>query len=143
MREHELRRQVVGEMHLRRWPRVPVPGLVLQWVVEVDADERAEEMALLDRYSHVIGDDAHPRHREGTLPDEITFVWEKHSEGSSLALFLPCDHHDPFLAPRQQPNLAQALAWVNSLPGQVIRSTAIHVVADDKKASEIVPLNNS
>lgn len=139
MREHELRRQVVGEMHLRRWPRVPVPGLVLQWVVEVDAGERAEEMALLDHYSHVIGDDAHPRHREGTLPEEITFVWEKHSEGSSLALFLPCDHHDAFLAPRQQPHLVEALAWVDSLPGQVIRSTAIHVVADDKKASEIVP----
>ena len=34
MREHELRRQVVSEMHLRRWPLLQLPVAVFQWVLE-------------------------------------------------------------------------------------------------------------
>ncbi|MBD3730216.1 MAG: DUF3422 domain-containing protein [Sphingomonadales bacterium] len=139
MREHELRRQVVGEMHLRRWPPVPVPGLILQWVTEVDAGERAEEIAQLDRYSHVTGEDAHPRHREGTLADGISFAWEKHSEGSSLAVFVPTANRDMLLAPREQGELADVLQWVDSMPGQIIRATAIYLVESDAQAEDIVP----
>lgn len=139
MREHELRRQVVGEMHLRRWPAVPVPGVILQWVIEVDAADRDEEIAVLDRHSNATGEDAHPRHREGTLPKGIRFAWERHSEGSSLTLFVPCTQCDAFRAPREQADLEGPLAWVDSLPGKIIRATAIHLVESEAQAEELAP----
>lgn len=139
MREHELRRQVVGEMHLRRWPSVPVPGLILQWVTEVDADERADEIAVLDRHSNLTGEDAHPRHREGTLPKGVRFAWERHSEGSSVTLFIAASDIDAFRAPREQADLDGPLAWVQSLPGKIIRATAIQLVEREADAEALVP----
>lgn len=139
MREHELRRQVVGEMHLRRWPSVPVPGVILQWVTEVDDQEREAELAVLDRHSNATGEDAHPRHREGTLPKGVRFAWERHSEGSSLTLFIACTDCDAFRAPREQPDLEGPLAWVDSLPGKIIRATAIHLVESEAEAEAMVP----
>jgi uncharacterized membrane-anchored protein len=139
MQEHELRRQVVGEMHLRRWPSVPVPGVILQWVTEVDPSERDEELAVLDRHSNLTGTDAHPRHREGTLPKGVRFAWERHSEGSSLTLFIACTDCEAFSAPREQADLEGPLAWVDSLPGKIIRATAIHLVESEAQAEAIVP----
>ena len=139
MREHELRRQVVGEMHLRRWPSVPVPGVILQWVTEVEADEREQELAVLDRHSNLTGTEAHPRHREGTLPKGVRFAWERHSEGSSLTLFIASTEYDAFRAPREQADLEGPLAWVDSLPGKIIRATAIHLVESEAQAEAIVP----
>lgn len=139
MREHELRRQVVGEMHLRRWPSVPVPGVILQWVTEVDDEEREAELAVLDRHSNATGEDAHPRHREGTLPKGVRFAWERHSEGSSLTLFIACTECEAFRAPREQPDLEGPLAWVDSLPGKIIRATAIHLVESEAEAEAMVP----
>ncbi len=138
MHQHELRRQIVSEMHLRRWPPVPVPGLILQWVTEIDPGDRADELARLDLHSHATGADAHPRHREGTLPGDIRFVWERHSEGSSVALFVPCGEAGAFLAPREDERLAQALAWVDGLPGEILRATAIHTVETEAEAEDIV-----
>lgn len=139
MREHELRRQVVGEMHLRRWPSVPVPGLILQWVTEVEAEERAEELAVLDRHSNLTGAEAHPRHREGTLPKGVRFAWERHSEGSSLTLFIASGETDAFRAPRELADLEGPLAWVHSLPGKIIRATAIQLVEREADAEALVP----
>lgn len=139
MREHELRRQVVGEMHLRRWPSVPVPGVILQWVTEVDDEEREAELAVLDRHSNATGEDAHPRHREGTLPKGVRFAWERHSEGSSLTLFIACTDCEAFRAPREQPDLEGPFAWVDSLPGKIIRATAIHLVESEAEAEAMVP----
>lgn len=139
MQEHELRRQVVGEMHLRRWPSVPVPGVILQWVTEVDPSERDEELAVLDRHSNLTGTDAHPRHREGTLPKGVRFAWERHSEGSSLTLFIACTDCEAFRAPREQADLEGPLAWVDSLPGKIIRATAIHLVESEAQAEAMVP----
>ncbi|WP_435418035.1 DUF3422 domain-containing protein [Parerythrobacter aurantius] len=139
MREHELRRLVVGEMHLRRWPSVPVPGVILQWVTEVDPNERDEELAVLDRHSNLTGLDAPPRHRDGTLPKGVRFAWERHSEGSSLTLFIPSTDITAFRAPRQQPDLAGPLAWADSLPGKIIRATAICLVETETEAEALVP----
>lgn len=139
MREHELRRQVVGEMHLRRWPSVPVPGVILQWVTEVEPEEREEELAVLDRHSNLTGSEAHPRHREGSLPKGVRFAWERHSEGSSVTLFIAASDIDGFRAPHQQADLEGPLAWVQSLPGKIIRATAIQLVEREADAEELVP----
>ena len=139
MHEHELRRQVVGEMHLRRWPSVPVPGVILQWVTEVDPDQREAELAVLDRHSNLTGAEAHPRHREGSLPKGVRFAWERHSEGSSLTLFVACTECDAFRAPREQSDLAGPLAWVDSLPGRIVRATAILLVESEAQAEALIP----
>ena len=48
MREHPDRRKVVGEMHLRRWPEIPVPGFVVQWLrLASDAAKNAQRERLL------------------------------------------------------------------------------------------------
>ena len=49
MREHELRRQVVSEMHLRRWPLLQLPVAVFQWVLEVGPGEREAERGRAER----------------------------------------------------------------------------------------------
>lgn len=48
MRDHELRKVAFSEMHLRRWPAVEVPGAILQWVVMVPDDDRADELASIE-----------------------------------------------------------------------------------------------
>ena len=40
MREHPARRQVVGEMHLRRWPGLSAPCLVIQWLRLATAQDK-------------------------------------------------------------------------------------------------------
>lgn len=40
LNEHPLRRRIVGEMHLKRWPEVAVPCEVLQILRVVDAASR-------------------------------------------------------------------------------------------------------
>lgn len=131
MRDHELRRRAVGEMHLRRWPVVPVPCHIVQWVLAVDEDLRADELAgieaLCDRGNAV----DNPSHREGRINGSVRFTWERQSEGSSLTLFAaPCDE-DSFVDPRKDRALAEALAWAQTLPGYVIRSTQVWLGKDD------------
>jgi uncharacterized membrane-anchored protein len=47
LNEHPLRRRVVGEMHLRRWPRIAVPCRIMQ-VLRISArKQRAAERAML------------------------------------------------------------------------------------------------
>ena len=126
MRDHELRRSVVGEMHLRRWPQVQVPSRIVQWVAIVPEAERASEFAAIDARSN--HQRSNPAHRAGTLSPGVRFVWERHSEGSSLALFA-----------EDGADLTEALAWAETLPLQVLRATTIRIVADDAAAQGLLP----
>lgn len=73
IREHELRRSVVAEMHLRRWPALKPPMVVVQVLRLVADDEREEEAkalsALPDGALQIAS--ANPRHRHGQLPGGI------------------------------------------------------------------------
>lgn len=127
MRDHELRRRAVGEMHLRRWPLLPVPCHIVQWVLAVEDDERAEELAAIE--ARATGQDVvgNPSHREGRISASVTFTWERQSEGSSLTLFAsPCTE-DGFIDLQADPDLAAAIAWARTLPGQIVRSTRVWV----------------
>ena len=126
MRDHELRRSVVGEMHLRRWPQVQVPSRIVQWVAIVPEAERASEFSAIDARSN--HQRTNPAHRAGTLSPGVRFVWERHSEGSSLALFA-----------EDGADLTEALAWAETLPLQVLRATTIRIVADDAAAQGLLP----
>ena len=73
MRNHELRRSVVGETHLRRWPQVKVPSRIVQWVAIVPEGERATEFSAIDAKSD---------HQRTNPADHVgvRFVWKLQSE---------------------------------------------------------------
>ena len=71
MREHELRRQVVSEMHLRRWPLLQLPVAVFQWVLEVGPGEREAERSVLSALCGSQSDEENPRHLSGALSGDV------------------------------------------------------------------------
>lgn len=139
MRDHELRKQAVGEMHLRRWPQLAVPCVIVQWVLIVDDSERDEELAAIDAQAvpeDVLGN---PSYRAGRIGDAVKFVWERHSEGTSLTLFAADAGADVFLDPAAHKELQAALEWVSGFPGKIVRCTRIWVAADDRQVEELLP----
>lgn len=131
MREHHLRRRVVGEMHLRRWPSIAAPSLILQWVVLVDEGERETELGAISARA-MPATTPSPAHMSGTLNGDITFNWEKHSEGSSLTLFAPGRGAEAFLDLASDREVAAAIEWAQSLPGEIVRSTCIWIAEMDR-----------
>lgn len=142
-REHPLRRQVIAEMHLRRWPPLGVPGTIYQWVRTVGEDEREAEAAMLREGAERFGggrwdEGANPRHKEGPLGLGLSFVWEGHSEGASLAVFVGRSDPRCFFAPHECTDIAEVIAWVEGMPGEVIRATRIRYEADEPAAEAVV-----
>lgn len=138
MRDHELRRRAVGEMHLRRWPVLPVPCHIVQWVLAVEDDERDSELAAIEALT--VGKDVvgNPSHREGRINESVGFTWERQSEGSSLTLFAsPCDE-DGFLDVQSDRHIAAAIVWAQTLPGRIIRSTRVWLGEDDASVTRLL-----
>lgn len=128
MREHVLRRQVVEEMHLRRWPQLPAQGEVVQIAWIVGQDEREKELRLLrtglseGTAPPVLQD----RHYSGRLYNGTPFAWERHTEGSSVTVFFTGEHSDK--------EFAKVREWMERFPGQVVRATHIDIVPDEQAA---------
>ncbi|MGV3512864.1 MAG: DUF3422 family protein [Novosphingobium sp.] len=144
MRDHELRSRAVGEMHLRRWPSLPVPCHIVQWVLAIDDAERAGELAAIEALTASHDNVGNPTHREGRINDRVTFTWERQSEGSSLTLFAsPCDDAG-FLDPDTDESLSTAINWARTLPGQIVRSTRVWVAPTDADVERVLdshPIN--
>lgn len=128
--EHPRRRQVVGEMHLRRFPFFAPPARAIQLVRLVTEDERDEELAALARLPAAPADN--PRHREVRCAPDLRLAWERHSEASTVTLMQTSAEADWSL-----PGGA-ALDWMEALPGGVIRATQMIVVDDEEAASPAV-----
>lgn len=139
MYQHPERQRIVSEMHLRRWPELHVPCLLVQWVLCVNPNERDEEIALIDARAGSNGNGTSLSHREGVLSDGIRFSWERHKEGSSLTLFARNADPQAFINPASAPDIAAAIAWAESLPGAILRCTRIWVATDDDAALAILP----
>lgn len=125
MRDHELRSRAVGEMHLRRWPMLKVPCHIVQWALSVEDCERAEELERIEALTATHDSVGNPTHREGQVNEQVSFTWERQSEGSSLTLFCSSCDEPGFLDPQSHPPLAAAIAWATTLPGRVVRSTRV------------------
>ncbi len=138
MRDHDLRRKAVAEMHLRRWPVVEAPCTIIQWVVMVADADRAEELAAIEAKPIALDPVRNPTHRSGLLSQDLRFSWERHSEGSSLTFFLPGQPAEGFAELADDPRLADALAWAATLPLEVVRCTRILLVADDAAAERVM-----
>lgn len=133
MREHPFRRQVVEEMHLRRWPELPAQGTILQIIRTVQPGDRADELALLRR---VMSDtdraiSSAERHVAGQLPSGIQYIWERHTEGSSIAVIADSGYSET--------ELAQAQEWIESFPGDAARASRIYLARDDATATNMMP----
>jgi len=135
MREHPLRRQVVGEMHLRRWPTLQVPMTIVQLIRLVPEDARETERK-------AVGASEGARHVAGEFDETIRFTWERHSEASSLTLFIALPEASLFLNPRADSRVAQALDWAESLPGEVLRASCIWLAVGDAEAEKAVAAAN-
>ncbi|VVS96855.1 DUF3422 domain-containing protein [Erythrobacter sp. EC-HK427] len=129
MREHELRRRVVSEMHLRRWPPLQVPGKILQWVLVVDKEERDTEIDYLDKVLPAPTDNPNASHRSGLFSEGVHIAWERHSEGSSLTIF----------AAGTDPDVSAAVDWAQWLPGRIVRATNLTMVRDERAAMRRLP----
>ncbi len=144
--EHPLRRQVVGEMHLRRFPAIAPPAQTIQLVRLVPPGDRAAERTALATLPGV-GAVEGVRHAEGLWPGSIRATWERHSEASTVTLTLTDDAALPlgWTTPAGGPaggstdgparaRAAEAVRWAEALPGSVIRATRVLIVADDREA---------
>ena len=138
MRDHELRLRVVGEMHLRRWPRITAPCHVIQWVLNVDDDERAQELIAIEAQSGNDGLVGNPSHREGQINPGVSFTWERQSEGSSLTLFAHSGTESGYLDPTTDPELYASIMWAQSLPGRIVRSTRVWIAATDADIEQLM-----
>jgi len=136
--EHPERRHVVSEMHLRRFPRLALPAQAIQFARLLNDEERqAEGRALAEWPAEWMVEEA--RHKEGRWSDTIRMAWERHSEASTATLTLtgaaasPCSWSHP-----KDHERGRAIAWVETLPGRVIRATHIMLVADDASAAPLI-----
>lgn len=138
VRDHELRRRAVGEMHLRRWPVLSVPCHIVQWVLAIADEERADELAAIQARCDMRDAVGNPAHREGRINAAVTFTWERQSEGSSLTLFAsPCNEAG-FVDAQADPLIAQAITWAQTLPGQIIRSTRVWIGRTDADIARVL-----
>ncbi|MBU2033428.1 MAG: DUF3422 family protein, partial [Alphaproteobacteria bacterium] len=138
MDDHELRKKAVAEMHLRRWPAIPVPCLIVQWVLMVDETAEITELEAIRAYAAEIDPVENPSHRSGSLTDRIRFSWEQHSEGSSLTLLVPGAGSQAFLDPDADDELRAALDWARRLPGKIVRATRIWIAPSDADAEQLL-----
>lgn len=136
--EHPDRRHVVGEMHLRRFPRLSPPVQAIQFARLLDDTARKAESDALAAAPIPIQPDGQ-RHIESRWSDDIRMSWERHSEASSLTLTFSGDAARPLdWHPASDPRRAPAILWAESLPGQVFRATHVMMVADEEAAAPLV-----
>ena len=121
--EHPLRRWAVDEMRLRRFAPVPRHCDVYQVVRLVTPEERGKEDRWLTNVRPDFDDwTLAPRHGTGTTRAGIQFLWERHTEASTLTLIFPADGDDAIRAPY--------IRWLERWPGAVVRATRIFVLPD-------------
>lgn len=139
--EHPDRRKVVSEMHLRRWPEISAPSLIFQFLRIVTPEERILENEILkDLPSDWDLDQSEAkRHYEGSFKNKRRFVWEQHSEATSITLFIKPSSQSDFLASKGNSDLLEACEFLSHIPGQVVRATLIFVVEGDADAEELLP----
>lgn len=132
--EHPQRRQVVNEMHLRRWPALSAPTMLIQILRLVDENEWSAQASQLETLPPAALDPRdNPRQSSGVLPGNVPFVIERYSEASAITLILPASHqlrtdaHD------------EAVRWATDLPGRVIRATRIHILENVAEAEQHLP----
>lgn len=127
VRSHALRAALSEEMHVRRLPRFAAPCRLMQ-IVTVTGENTAEAARRHIEGLAAAGEQIVPiAGKYAVLKlDDVTLVWERHTEFASYTLLRDGDFAAPFDPGRFAPSLDAILA---DLPGEVIRATQIALVA--------------
>lgn len=121
--EHPLRRWAVDEMRLRRFAPVSQQCEIYQVVRLIDADDRLrEDQWLLGDRPDFDDWNLAPRSGSGHTPAGLHFLWERHTEASTLTLIVPNGTADEVRM--------TYVRWLERWPGAVVRATHIFVVPD-------------
>jgi len=119
--EHPLRRWAVDEMRLRRFAPVSAHSAVYQVVRLIEPDERnAEDRWLTNGRPDFDDWVLAPRHGSGHTLGGIHFLWERHTEASTLTLIFPQE--------TPEPSRNNYIQWLENWPGGVVRATQIRIV---------------
>jgi uncharacterized membrane-anchored protein len=133
-RDHPLRRSLVEELHVRRFPPFAAPlemVQILMFTAGTDpADVRHHAESLCARHGKELK--ARGRYFSAELGD-THFVWECHTEFTSYSFIRTGPFTEPFQAPilRELP-----LDWVEALPGRTIRATNVAVLERSAQAPD-------
>ena len=128
IRDHPLRGALSAEMHVRRLPRLSAPCRLMQVVTVLGEDNTHDartHIEALKRLATVIV----PLSAKYAvlLIDGITLVWERHTEFATYTLLRPGMTAEPFDPADFDPVRDRLYA---GMPGEIIRSTQIALVAD-------------
>ena len=122
--EHPLRRWAVDEMRLRRFAPVSRHCEIYQVVRLIEQNQRNDEDLWLIKERPSFDDwNLAARHGSGHTNSGIYFLWERHTEASTLTLIFPNETPDAVRNPYIQ--------WLEQWPGGVVRATHIQVIPDD------------
>lgn len=135
--EHPLRRWAVDEMHMRRFAPIPAVCEIYQAVRQINAEERAaEDLWLVNNRPDFDDWTLAPRHGSGHAANGIQFLWERHTEASTITLILP-----PTVGTSTR---GRYIRWLEQWPGAVVRATRLFVIPDAATVdAEIVRLGLS
>lgn len=121
--DHPLRQWAVDEMHLRRFAPVPSRCEIYQAVRLIEADERnAEDRRLINDKPAFDEWRLASRHGSGHTKSGIYFLWERHTEASTITLILPHNCPDKIRAPY--------IRWLEQWNGSVVRAVRIFVAPE-------------
>lgn len=124
-RSHRHRASLSREMHVRKTPRLAAPARAIQLVLLVDPPEAADVLTKLAILLAPYGASIAPSDRFLTCAlGDLIFTWERHSEFMTYSFLAPGEGKLFDLA-----SFARGAEWIAQLPGQVIRSTQIALVA--------------
>lgn len=120
---HPLRQWAVDEMHLRRFAPVSNDCQIYQSVLLISEDQRQVEDQHLIAHKPAF-DDWHlaPRSASANNAAGLHFLWERHTEASTITLILPANLPSGMADPY--------LIWLEKWPGSVIRATRIKALPD-------------
>jgi len=129
IQDHPLRDALSAEMHVRRLPRMTAPSRIMQVVTllgEANTDAARHHIEALKRLATVLV----PLSAKYAmlLIDGVTLVWERHTEFATYTLLRPGITAEPFDPADFDPVRDRLYA---GMPGEIIRSTQIALVAGD------------
>ncbi|MEM1132862.1 MAG: DUF3422 domain-containing protein [Pseudomonadota bacterium] len=126
--DHPLRQWAVDEMNLRRFAPVSNDCQIYQYVLLIDQEQRhAEDQHLItDRPDFA---DWHLSARSAAAKNDngLYFLWERHTEASTITLILPANMPSKLSDPY--------LHWLEKWPGAILRATRVRVVPGEKEVA--------
>lgn len=127
--EHPLRRWAVDEMRLRRFAPVSPHCDAYQVVRLIEQNDRSlEDNWLISKRPDFDEWSLAARDGSGHTSSGIYFLWERHTEASTLTLIFPKEMPDSAREPY--------IRWLEQWPGGVIRATQILVVPNADQIDE-------